>query len=234
MVYRSSPGGGRSGGWGQDAHRGELEVDLLPGVQVFAGGGRRVYEHLPRTRSEFDGGVAVAVPLENGWHLTGIAAGRVQQATHEAFHDRGFTGLVRLRVPLPADAMIKLRMLGSFDRYPYSTSYYGALRQDGVIRLEVGPWAPPLAGWRVGATYGLAHRHSTVDTATDSFTYTDHRVLLQLRWDGGFDHRRPKPPPPDPRHQPLPYGLTSNAGLDRIQDLLRQEDAARRGSMCVD
>jgi hypothetical protein len=234
LLYSYEQLGIRDKGWYMAAHRGEIEVDLLPGVQLFAGGGRRIYEHLPRTRIEVDGGMAAATPLGGGWHLTGIVAGRVQRATHEAFDDRGLTGLVRLRVPLPAGAMIKLRVLGSVDVYPDSEEYYGEQRRDGMIRAEVGPWTPPLWGWRVGGTYGLAHRGSSVETFTDDFTYTDHRVLLQVRWEGGFDARRPRRAHPGRRHQVLPWGLAGDAGLDRVQDLLRQEDAARRGSQCVD
>ena len=236
LLYSYELLGIRDRGWFMVAHRGELEADVIAGLQLFLGVGRRVYEHLPRTRTELDGGVALVVPLAGGWNITGIVVGRVQQARHEAFHDRGVTGLVRLRVPLPGKAMIKARVLASFDAYPYSGGYYdGRVRRDGVIKAEVGPWTPPLWGWRLGATYALAHRSSTADSPRDSFTYTDHRFLAQLRWQGGFDPTRPRRARAGADHQPLPYGvLDEDVGLDRVQDLLRQEDSARRGSQCVD
>jgi len=225
----------RDAGWAMVAHRGELEADVLDGLQVFVGTGRRVYTHLPRTRTEVDGGVAAMLPLGRGWNLTGVIAGRVQQARNEAFHDRGLTGLVRIRVPLPHGAMIKARVLGSVDVFPDSEAYYGLVRRDAMIRVEAGPWTPPVEGWRIGAVYGLTHRNSSVDNATDAFSYTDHRILLQFRWEGTLDPRRPRRARPGPGHQALPYGLAvDDSGLERVQDLLRQEDGARRGSQCVD
>ncbi len=225
----------RDSGWSMVAHRGELEADVAGGLQVFVGAGRRIYTHLPRTRTEVDGGVAAVLPLGRGWNLTGVAAGRVQQARNEAFHDRGLTGLVRLRVPLPHDAMIKARVLGSVDVFPHSEAYYGLVRRDAMLRVEAGPWTPPVEGWRIGAVYSLTHRNSSVDNATDTFSYTDHRILLQFRWEGSLDPRRPRRARPGRGHQALPYGLAEeDSGLERIQDLLRQEDGARRGSQCVD
>ena len=224
-------------GWYMTAHRGELEVDLGRGVQAFGGLGRRVYQHLPRTRTEVDGGVAAMIPLGRGWNLTGILAGRVQQARHEAFHDRGLTGLLRLRIPLPHDAMIKLRVMGLVDVYPDSAAYYrtSVPRRDLMLKIQAGPWTPSLHGLRIGATYSLAHRTSTINMYDDNFNYTDHRVLLQLRWQGALDPTVPRSVKTDPDHIPLPYGLEEgNLGLDRVQDLLRQEDSARRGSSCVD
>jgi len=223
-------------GWFMVAHRGEVEADVATGLQLFVGIGRRVYEHLPRTRTELDWGAAWVVPLPGGWNITGVVAGRVQQARHEAFHDRGLTGLVRLRIPLPRRAMIKARVMASFDSYPYSGEYYdGRERRDGMVKAEVGPWTPPLWGWRLGATYSFAHRSSTADSPRDSLTYTDHRFLAQLRWQAGLDPTRPRRARPGSDHLPLPYGvLDDDEGLDRVQDLLRQEDSARRGSQCVD
>jgi len=236
LLYSYEQLGIRDRGWFMVAHRGELEADLVAGLQLFFGVGRRVYEHLPRTRTELDGGVALVAALSSGWNITGIVAGRVQQARHEAFHDRGLTVLLRVRMPLPRGAMVKARALASFDTYPYSSDYYeGQVRRDGMIKVEVGPWTPPLWGWRLGATYALAHRTSTVDSPRDSFTYTDHRFLAQLRWQGAFDPTRPRRARGGDDHIPLPYGVQDeDAGLDRVQDLLRQEDSARRGSQCVD
>ena len=236
LLYSYEQLGIRDRGWFMVAHRGELEADVTAGLQLFVGVGRRVYEHLPRTRTELDAGAALVLPFGKGWNITGIVAGRVQQARHEAFHDRGFTGLVRLRVPLPHGALIKARVLGSFDAYPHSGEYYdGDVRRDGMVKAEVGPWTPPLWGWRLGATYALAHRSSTADSPRDSFTYTDHRFVAQLRWQGGFDPTRPRKACAGDDHLPLPYDVRDeDAGLDRVQDLLRQEDSARRGSQCVD
>jgi tetratricopeptide (TPR) repeat protein len=225
-------------GWYMTAHRGEVEVDVLPELQVFGGAGRRIYQHLPRTRTELDVGLAAVFPLSGGWNLTGIMAGRMQFARNQAFDDRGLTGLVRVRVPLPEDFMIKLRVMGLYDVYPDSAAYYRSerRRRDFLLKAEAGPWTPSFHGLRVGLTYTLAHRISTIESIEDNFNYTDHRVLLQLRWQGSFDPTLPGTVRVGDDHQPLPYGLDEgrDSGLDRVQDLLRQEDSARRGSMCVD
>jgi len=236
LLYSYELLGIRDRGWFMIAHRGELELDVVTGLQVFAGAGRRTYQHLPRTRTEVDAGVAGVLALPGGWNLTGIAAGRIQTARNQAFDDRGFTGLARVKVPLPRDGMIKLRVMFLYDHYPNSADYYGLLRWDAMVKVAVGPWTPSFHGFRIGGTYTLAHRESTIESPKDNFTYTDHRFQLQLRWGGSVDPTLPRRADVAEDHLPLPYGFDQggDSGLDRVQDLLRQEDSARRGSSCVD
>jgi hypothetical protein len=160
----------------------------------------------------------------------------MQFARHEAFDGRGATVLARLRVPLPKDMMIKARGMVLYDGYPHSEEYYGETRRDLMLKGEVGFWSPDFHGWRVGAVYLPARRFSTIDTVSDNFNFTDHRVLVQIRWQGALDPSLPRKARGGAHHVPLPHGLAAggDAGLDRVQDLLRQEDSARRGSMCVD
>jgi hypothetical protein len=225
-------------GWYMTAHRAEFELDVLPELQLFGGVGRRIYQHLPRTRTEMDLGAALVLALPGGWNLTWLVAGRMQFARHEAYDERGLTGLVRLRIPLPADFMIKLRYMVLYDVFPDSAAYYGQdrPRKDLMLKAEAGVWTPAWLGFRIGASYTLAHRYSTVEGVIDNFNYTDHRFLLQLRWGGSLDPTLPSKAKVGPDHLALPYGLEEggDSGLDRVQDLLRQEDSARRGSMCVD
>jgi hypothetical protein len=225
-------------GWYMTAHRAEFELDIIPELQVFGGVGRRIYEHLPRTRTEMDLGAALVLALPGGWNLTWLVAGRLQFARHEAFDERGLTGLVRLKVPLPAGFMIKLRYMVLYDVFPDSAEYYNEQRprKDLMLKTEAGVWTPAWLGFRIGVSYTLAHRYSTVDNLIDNFNYTDHRFLLQLRWEGSLDPTLPHKAKVGNGYLPLPYGLDTggDTGLDRVQDLLRQEDSARRGSMCVD
>jgi hypothetical protein len=223
-------------GWYTEAHRAELELDIFSWYQVFGGVGRRFFEHLPRTRTEVDMGIAVVFPFKGGWNLTGIAAWRAQIARDEAFDDRGITGLLRARVPLPWGAMIKLRAMALYDYYLYSEKYYGKVRRDILLKAEAGPWTPDFYGFRLGVTYTGARRISTIDMIVDNFNYKDHRGLLQLRWRGSFNPALPGRADVGDDHIPLPYGQEDarDSGLDRVQDLLRQEESARRGSMCVD
>jgi len=219
-----------------EAHRGEVEVDLLPEVQLFGGGGRRLYRRLDRTRSELDGGVALVKGWPGGWNLTGIVAGRWQWARHPDWNVVGGTALVRTAFPLPAGAMFKARVMVLRDVYPD----HALSRGDWTFRSQAGPWSPSLGGWRLGLTYGVNNRWTSGDwgPSADPYSYTrpDHRVLIEVRrqdaWDGGSAWVAEVP-----NHQlPPPYELTAevDTGLDRVQDLLRQEDSARRGSSCVD
>jgi len=220
--------------WFTEAHRAEIEFLPVPAFQVFGGVGRRVYRELPRTRTEVDGGVAAVIPLPRGFNLTAIATGRYQRARHEAYEDVGATGLVRLVIPLPRGAMIKLKGMVVWDHYPHSAEYYGSddPRNDLLGKVQAGPWFPPAGPLRVGVHYTFAGRHSTVER----YSYLDHRVLVEVRLDLGGDPATPRPAATGDDHLPLPYGLDDrrDSGLDRVQDLLRQEDSARRGSSCVD
>jgi hypothetical protein len=220
--------------WFTEAHRAEVEFLPIPQVQVFTGVGRRIYRELPRTRTELDGGVAMVLDLPRGWNLTAIATGRYHDARHDAYDGFGVTGLLRLAMPLPQQAMIKVKGMVVGDRYPDSASFFLSddPRGDLLGKVQVGPWSPPLGGFRLGLTYTFSDRRSTVE----NYTYRDHRVLLELRWGEAWDPMGPSTIKTSEDHLSLPYGLERNddSGLDRVQDLLRQEDSARRGSSCVD
>jgi hypothetical protein len=62
-------------------------------------------------------------------------------------------------------------------------------------------------------------------------------LLAALRWDVTLDPWAPRVIAPGD-HVALEYGLDSAAGAgadeERIQDLLRQDEAARRSSSCAD
>jgi len=222
------------GGWAMEAHRGELEADLSDRLQAFTGVGRRIYRELPRTRTEWDGGLAAVLPLARGWNLTGIVAGRAHNARHSGWDAWGWTGLLRVRAPLVAGHMVKLRAMALWDRWPQHGEYDSEIpvRRDVVIKAQAGPWTRSLDGWRFGLTYNLSWRESLAD----DYDYVDHRLLLELRWQDAWDPFLPGALATSDDHLPLPYGFdrASDQGLDRVQDLLRQEDSARRGSSCVD
>jgi tetratricopeptide (TPR) repeat protein len=222
-----------AGGWIMEAHRGDLELDIGSGAQLFAGGGRRIYSELHRSRWELDGGGARVQPLGGGWNLTGVATGRYQQAEHPGWDTWGLTGLARLAAPLPGGHMLKARGMVLYDVWPDFGLWENTepSRSDVALRLQVGPWSRSFSGWRLGLTYNLAQRSSTVD----AYSYTDHRALLEIRWQQAWDPSQPRAASIE-RHLVLPYGLDDGgeSGLDRVQDLLRQEDSARRGSSCVD
>ncbi|MFH1464749.1 MAG: tetratricopeptide repeat protein [Pseudomonadota bacterium] len=222
------------GGLLMEAHRGELELDLSERVQLFAGSGRRVYRDLVRTRWEWDGGGALVLPLGGGWNLTGVAAGRYQLARHPAWSSWGLTGLARLRVPLPGDWMVLTRAMVLWDDWPRFGEYEPSVeeRHDLAFKAEIGPWTRDFDGWRFGLDYAFSHRASSME----SYDYTDHRVLLEARWQRAWNPGLPRAVQPPGLDLPWDWGLDAGGdqGLDRVQDLLRQEDSARRGSSCAD
>ena len=70
----------------------------------------------------------------------------------------------------------------------------------------------------------------------DGYDYKEHRVLLGARWSLNLNPFAPREVSPE-GHVPLPYGIEDGGDgfdEDRIQDLLRQDEAARAGSACVD
>ncbi len=214
--------------WYMEAHRAEAEVDLGPRIQVFGGAGHRSYRLTSRTRNEADGGAALVVPLAGGWNLTGVLSGRVQRARLPDWDLVGGSALLRVAAPLPGSGLLLARGLILVDRYPDHPEG----RDDLTWGLQVAPWTRPLGDVRWGLSWTLTDRRSTVDT----WSYVDHRFLLEARWQPSWGHRPAPVAPVGPEYVPLPYGLgsASDTGLDRVQDLLRQEDSARRGSSCVD
>jgi hypothetical protein len=221
--------------WFLESHRGELEFTPTPELQLFFGAGRRIYRERPRTRTEVDGGVAILPPLPGGWGLAIVAVGRWYDAREDAWDGGGATALARVAAPLPGGGFVKLKVLGGVDHQPDSAAWYlsPVARTDVLVKAQLGPWSPLLPGGvRLGASYGFTGRHSTID----DYGYTDHRLLGELRWEGAWHPFAVRPVLPDDERWPLPWGLddSSASGLDRVRDLLRQEDSARRGSSCVD
>ncbi|MBN1336704.1 MAG: hypothetical protein JXB39_12170 [Deltaproteobacteria bacterium] len=215
--------------WYMEAHRAEIEADLGERVQVFGGAGRRLYRDTPRTRTEGDVGAALVLPLGGGWNLTGVLSGRLQDARLPEWDLVGGSALLRVAAPLPRSGLVLARALVLADRFDLDTP---AGRRDWTWGLQVAPWTRPLGGVRWGLSWTWTDRTST----DEAWSYTDHRVLVEARWQPSWGHEPAPLAPVGPDYLPLPYGIGSAAdsGLDRVQDLLRQEDSARRGSSCVD
>lgn len=233
-AYHSTAPAPQVGGWpGQrwymEAHRGELEADLGSRFQVFGGAGRRIYREMGRTRTEGDGGLALAVPFAEGWNFTGILSGRLQDARSSDWDLWGGTALMRVAAPLPGANLLLVRGMVLGDRYDASNPEG---RRDLTGSLQVAPWTRSIHGVRYGASWTWTDRQSSVS----DWSYTDHRVLLEARWQPSWGSRKAPLAPVPSDFLPLPYGLerASDGGLDRVQDLLRQEDSARRGSSCAD
>lgn len=216
-----------------ETHRGEFELDISDGVLVFGGAGRKIFREEPRSRNEGDLGLAVMKSLTDRISLTGILAGRLYDARAEAYDLRGSTGLIFVRTSFHEYGFGRLGCTLSFDDYHASGSsdYWGGKRrQDWMMRVKGALWTPSRRGFRVGLSYQYTKRDSTVD----EFTFEDHEVLVKIFWRGEFDPWRPERIRPH-LHADIDYGM-GRALLpeERIRDLLRQEDAARRSQQCIE
>jgi hypothetical protein len=217
-----------------ESHRGELEWAASSRGSLWLGAGRSIFREGARSRAELDGGGGLSGRL---WRLrlVGALSLRGQRAAHEAYDRYGGTIIGSATLPL-GPLSIRARLVLGLDLYPSSAGYFEPERDRRDLLLKGGAevWSPPWHDARLGLSYEGAHRDSTAGL----YGYTDHRVLLRVRWQLALDPWAPRSLPTPRGHVALPYGVEVGAGPgledERIQDLLRQEDAAQRGSTCID
>ena len=226
-----------AGHWFFEAHRGEFEVDTSLGLMLFGGGGRRTFSTMGRTRWEIDGGVGGAVSLGKGVSVLGAVTGRRRWATTAAYNLKGGTLLGALNFPLFRNFMFKGSVSGGVDWYPDSEGsiafHSQEARKDIQVRGRLGVWSPFLfSTLKLGATYEPVRRFSTAEL----YDFTDHSVMLVLGWRGAADPWLPALVAAGADRFPVDYGVTGTGGLadERLQDLLRQDEEAQRGSSCLD
>jgi hypothetical protein len=226
-----------------EGHRGEAEVET--GVSTFfVGGGYRRFAESGRTRWEIDGGLGRPVRLP--FRVGGLAAVslRYYDAVGDAYDLVGGTALVAVRRALPAGCYARLMTSVGVDDYPSSGGTrgfeaYGTTdkRFDVLTKVATEMWSASWHGLRAGLGYEFAWRVSTADQPYNDYEYNEHRVLLKTRWSFDLNPWTPEVVIEE-NHVPLDYGLSTNGGAslenERIQDLLRQDEAARRGSSCVE
>jgi len=215
-----------------EAHRAEASWAAAPWLNLWGGVGRSVFREQVRTRVEADGGVGLAGRL---WRLRllGGLSFRTHWADHQAYDLWGGTLLGSATLPVWR-LSLRARLVLGFDLHSTSVGYFeqDVDRRDLLIKGGAEAWSPAWRGLRAGLSYDLSNRTSTATV----YEYTDHRVLVRLRFHLGLDPWAPRRRDAPPGHVALPYGVSSAEGgleEERIQDLLRQEDAAQRGSSCV-
>jgi hypothetical protein len=215
--------------WFFDAHRGEWELELSPSLTIFGGAGRRGFRELGRTRTEIDGGVGGGFPVGPRLHFMAALSGRYHDAKNDAYDLRGASLLLSAEHRWPSRWSARAGLLASADDYPDSAGYFAAVaRRELALRLSASAFAPPLGnGIKLGLTYEFAVRDST---AAD-YDYADHRVLAKVIWTFTADPWLPHPATPV-GHVPIDYGLGATEVAERVQDLLRQGEAAQRSSSC--
>jgi tetratricopeptide (TPR) repeat protein len=227
-----------------EAHRGEIEIET-GGPLVFAGAGRRIFRESGRTRWEFDGGAGGAIGLHPRVQLLLAGSARYFLANSEPYDQVGATAIVVGRILIWKGISLRLGVNIGLDYYLHSDGPKGEMafgienkkRFDILTKLSAGLWSPLIWSTRFGIGYEYSIRNSSADSESDNYNYTEQRALLKARW--VFDINPWAPGVVEPQgHVALDYGLggDSGGGLDqeRIQDLLRQDEAARRGSSCID
>jgi hypothetical protein len=216
-------------------HRAELDVELLPSLSLFAGAGRRLFRELGRSRTEVDGGLGGGLEAGSQLRLLGAVSARYHAADKAPYDLWGMSLLVSAELHLPERYGLRFGALLAFDDYPHSAGYFDASRpnedrRELALRLSATAWSPPLLpGLKVGLGYEYAERLSTAEP----YDYRDHRGLVKLVWTFSFDPWLPAGAGTD-RLRELEHGLESAELEDRIQDLLRQDEAAQRSSSCVE
>jgi hypothetical protein len=215
--------------WFYESHRGELEIEVFSGLTVFGGVGKRNFREMGRSRLEADGGIGGGFEVGSRLRLLGALDGRFQDAKNDAYDLRGVSLLISADVRLPRHWSIRAGFLVSEDLYPRSAGYFGpAARHDRLFKVSASAFLPPLHNQvKLGLTYEFSDRESTAHP----YAYTDHRLLAKLIWTFTADPWLPAAVSPAD-HVALDYGLASREITDRVQDLLRQDEAVQRSSSC--
>lgn len=216
------------------AHRAEAEVDIAPWMVLFAGGGRRIFRETARTRWEADLGLGGRAGLARGVTLLWAAMGRVYRANASAWNLYGGSALLAVQGRLPRGLLAKGGLSMGIDAYPESTGYApwgepSRSRRDLLLKPGLSIWSPAWSGLRMGVQYDFSWRDSTLPR----YGFSDHRATIRLSWAGDSDLLRPRAAPGTPVAD-LPLGGEGGEdGLDRVQDLLRQDEQVQRSSSCV-
>jgi len=219
--------------WFFDAHRAEWELELHSALTLFGGAGKRTFRETGRTRWEVDGGVGSGIAVASSLHLMGAAVGRLHDASNPAYDLRGASLLLSAEVRLPRRWSLRAGAFASGDVYPRSVGYFdpaapSTARRDLLLRLSASMFAPPVGD---GIKLGLTYEFATRDSSAQPYAYTDHRLLAKLIWSFSADPLLPHAASPV-GHVAIDYGLGSQEIPERIQDLLRQDEAAQRSSSC--
>ena len=220
--------------WYFNGHRGEIEAYLTNHFLVFAGAGTRTFRERARTRIEIDAGVGANLRVHKSHLLLVAFSARKYFARVKPWSIFGTSSVAYWHWQLPKDFLAKTGILWSQDIYPDSKGYEGFQspnnnRTDNLIRTSLSLWAPSFKGVRIGLGYDFSWRNSTVEV----YAFSDHRVTMRVVWGGHNEVFLPKKAGSDGLY---PMRFEHKGGeefVERIQELLRQDEQVQRSSSCV-
>jgi hypothetical protein len=107
----------------------------------------------------------------------------------------------------------------------------GPEREDLFVRASYQLWSPALWGFRLGVSYDYSYRDSTLP----AYDFDDHRALLKLAWTGTAELVEPSASGAAASAD-FDWGVGGgeSALLDRVQDLLRQDEQVFRSCGCAE
>jgi hypothetical protein len=219
--------------WFSEAHRLEWESEVSKDFMAFGGLGYRWFRDMARTRFEVEQGFASSWSVHPKLRLLGAMSARWQQAHSEVYDLIGGTSITELDWTLGSRVDLRWTLAASFDYYPRSLGFFpGSVspRRDLLERSSLGLWYTIFQNWQVVPTYEFASRTST----SEPYSYVDHRFLGRVVWN--FDtgqHSVVGREGRAPMEWSRKEGKRKVRDDSRIQELLRQDDAVRRGSSCL-
>ena len=217
--------------WFSEAHRAEFDLEATPWLLAFGGGGLRRFREMSRTRTEFDGGLAVSYSPISWFAMSLISQGSFHSAEHEAYNAWGASGLPVFYFYYYRDGNIRLAGAYNHDDYPDSTGYFDpdTARVDETLRFIPAIWSPTWEGMRIGVTYEYQKRQSSVKLY--EYDLQEAFLVFGRDWDWNpFGPRRVY----DWKRTPFDYKLgASGHDQEQLRELLRQEESAQRSSTCV-
>ncbi|MCK5795851.1 MAG: hypothetical protein KAI47_01620, partial [Deltaproteobacteria bacterium] len=219
-----------------EGHR--LEGDFERGsLTLFAGTGRRIFRQTSRSRWELDGGLGYGLaPLPGRLTVLLALSLRFYFADGDAFNATGATLLSAARLFLGKGFYARASLSLGLDLYsdaPRADPQAGKTGgTDLQLKARLGLWSPAWRGFRMGLRYQFSLRETELQV---SFPYQDHRVLLGLRVSFSADPWAPTTVS-TPGHVAFPrrrHVTQDGVEGERLRELLRQDEAAQRGSSCV-
>jgi len=228
-----------------EGHRLELELDTKT-TTIFSGFGRRIFDEAGRTRWELDGGIGKIVQ-SGDVRIMAAAALRYHDTTGGVYDLAGGTVMLVSSVDVWRGLYLRLGLTTGLDYYFNSGGEKAALvfgtdekRKDFLTKVSIGLFSPRFAGTRVGVSYEMSYRDSTADNQKADFDYLENRIMAVMKWDLSADPFEPAVVQTGLKnmdYMPIDYGIsTTRPGMEeeRIQDMLRRDEEARRGSSCVE